>query len=196
MLKVTDFEVTEPVNIEYDVYTPINIEFGTWNISKEPTLYWRTGNFKKSIIEIGLWKYTGSIRSITLTLSEDVSMVESLILERKNINVIKGKPKFYIEDYSDMTYVDEKGSLKVLIGIDNVLISLSENVPESVIQNDNVGFVLDKNKIICGIMVSDMLKREKNILENALKNWCDNITDALILVKQFLSKLERIALNV
>lgn len=170
MLKVTDFEVTEPVNIEYDVYTPINIEFGTWNISKEPTLYWRTGNFKKSLIEIGLGKYTGSIRSITLTLSEDVSMVESLILERKNINVIKGKPKFYIEDYSDMTYVDEKGSLKVLIGIDNVLISLSENVPESVIQNDNVGFVLDKNKIICGIMVSDMLKREKNILEDALKN--------------------------
>lgn len=170
MLKVTDFEVTEPVNIEYDVYTPINIEFGTWNISKEPTLYWRTGNFKKSLIEIGLGKYTGSIRSITLTLSEDVSMVESLILERKNINVIKGKPKFYIEDYSDMTYVDEKGSLKVLIGIDNVLISLSENVPESVIQNNNVGFALDKNKIICGIMVSDMLKREKNILEDALKN--------------------------
>lgn len=170
MLKVTDFEVTEPVNIEYDVYTPINIEFGTWNISKEPTLYWRTGNFKKSLIEIGLGKYTGSIRSITLTLSEDVSMVESLILERKNINVIKGKPKFYIEDYSDMTYVDEKGSLKVLIGIDNVLISLSENVPEPVIQNNNVGFALDKNKIICGIMVSDMLKREKNILEDALKN--------------------------
>lgn len=169
MLKVTDFEVTEPVNIEYDVYTPINIEFGTWNISKEPTLYWRTGDFKKSLIEIGLGKSTGSIRSITLTLSEGVSMVESLILERKNINVIKGKPKFYIEHYSDMTYVDEKGSLKVLIGIDNVLISLSENVPESVIQNDNVGFVLDKNKIICGILVSDMLKREKNILEDALK---------------------------
>src|SRR5699024_2577308 len=152
MLKVTDFEVTEPVNNEYDVYTPFNIELRTWNISKEPTLYWRTGNFKKSLIEIGLVKYTGSIRLITLELREDVSMVESLILERKNINVMKGKPKFYIEDDSDMKYVDEKGSLKVLVGIDNVLISLSENVPESVIQNNNVGFALDKNKIICGIM--------------------------------------------
>src|SRR5699024_3138239 len=121
-------------------------------------------------IEIGLGKYTGGIRSITLTLSEDVSMVESLILERKNINVIKGKLIFYIEDYSDMTYVDEIGSMKVLIGINNVLIYLSENVTDSVIQNNNVGFSLDKNKIICGIMVSDMLKREKNILEDALKN--------------------------
>src|SRR5699024_467101 len=148
MLKVTDFEVTEPVNIEYDVYTPINIEFGTWNISKEPTLYWRTGNIKKSLIEIGLGKYTGSIRSITLTLSEDVSMVESLIIERKNIYIIKGKHKLYIVDNSVMTYVDEKCSLKILIRIDNVLIFLSENVPESVIQNDNVEFVLDKNKII------------------------------------------------
>src|SRR5699024_10414019 len=167
MLKVTDFEVTEPVNIEYDVYKRINIEFGTWNISKEPNLDWRTGKFKKSLIEIGVGKDTGRIRLITLTLSEDVSMVEILIIKTKNINVIKCKPKFYIEDYSDMTYVDEKGSLKVLIGIDNVLISLSENVPESVIQNNNVGFALDKNKIICGIMVSDMLKREKNILEDA-----------------------------
>ena len=27
------------------MYTPINIEFGLWNISKEPTIYWRTGDF-------------------------------------------------------------------------------------------------------------------------------------------------------
>src|SRR5699024_12551131 len=98
MLKVTDFEVTEPVNIEYDVYTPINIEFGTWNKSKEPTLYWRTGDFKKSLIEIVLGKSTGSIRSITLTLSESVSMVERLIQERKNMNEIKGQPKLYIDE--------------------------------------------------------------------------------------------------
>lgn len=58
------------MKIEFDVYTPINIEFG--NISEDKTVYWRTGDFKKSLIEIGFAQKTGEIRSITLTLCENV----------------------------------------------------------------------------------------------------------------------------
>ncbi|MES9717656.1 hypothetical protein [Bacillus safensis] len=58
MLKVTEYKDSQSINIEYDLYTPINIEFGSWNISKEPTIYWRTGDFKKSLIEIGIAKFT------------------------------------------------------------------------------------------------------------------------------------------
>ncbi|TXL61642.1 hypothetical protein FHP05_13205 [Cerasibacillus terrae] len=58
MLKIVEYKERQSANIEYDIYTPINIEFGTWNISKEPTIYWRTGDFKKSLIEIGLGKYS------------------------------------------------------------------------------------------------------------------------------------------
>ena len=45
MLKVLKYKEKKPANIEFDVYTPINIEFGLWNISKEPTIYWRTETF-------------------------------------------------------------------------------------------------------------------------------------------------------
>lgn len=169
MLKVTEYKESQSINIEYDIYTPINVEFGTWNISKEPTIYWRTGDFKKSLIEIGVGKYTGNIRSITLTLSENVHKVENLNLDMKNITLIKGIPNFQVEEYDDKTYIDENSKLNVYIGIDKVLISFSENDTVSIVQNENVGFALDKDKMVCGVIVSGMLEHEKNILEEALK---------------------------
>jgi hypothetical protein len=169
MLKVTEYKESQSINIEYDIYTPINIEFGTWNISKEPTIYWRTGDFKKSLIEIGVGKYTGNIRSITLSLSENVHKMQDLNLDIKNITLIKGIPNFQVEEYDDKTYIDENGKLNVYIGIDKVLISFSENETVSIVQNENVGFALDKDKMVCGVIVSGMLEHEKNILEEALK---------------------------
>ncbi|MGG1861524.1 hypothetical protein ABEP22_08040 [Bacillus safensis] len=168
MLKVTEYKDSQSINIEYDLYTPINIEFGSWNISKEPTIYWRTGDFKKSLIEIGIGKYTGSLRSITLTLSENVHKMENLELDKKNINVIKGVPNFQVEEHNDKTYIDEKGKLDVYIGLDKVLISFSENDTVSVLQNDTVGFALDKDEVVCGIIISGMLEHEKKTLEDAL----------------------------
>lgn len=169
MLKVTEYKESKSVNIEYDVYIPINIEFATWNISKEPMIYWRTGDFKKSLIEIGVGKYTGNICSITLTLSENVYKIEKLNLDMKNITLIKGIPNFQVEEYDDKTYIDENSELNVYIGIDKLLISFSENDTVSIVQNDNVGFALDINKMVCGVIVSGMLEHEKNILEEALK---------------------------
>ncbi|WP_224930314.1 hypothetical protein [Bacillus safensis] len=168
MLKVTEYKDSQSINIEYDLYTPINIEFGSWNISKEPTIYWRTGDFKKSLIEIGIGKYTGSLRSITLTLSENVHKMENLELDKKNINVIKGVPNFQVEEHNDKIYIDEKGKLDVYIGLDKVLISFSENDTVSVLQNDTVGFALDKDEVVCGIIISGMLEHEKKTLEDAL----------------------------
>ncbi|WP_342468278.1 hypothetical protein NSS78_02425 [Bacillus sp. FSL W8-0920] len=168
MLKVIEYKDSQPINIEYDLYTPINIEFGSWNISKEPTIYWRTGDFKKSLIEIGLGKYTGNIRSITLTLSENVHKMESLKLDMEDIIMVKGVPSFQIEESNDNTYIDEKGKLDVYIGRDKVFISFSENDAVSILQNDTVGFALDKEEVVCGIIISGMLEHEKKTLEDAL----------------------------
>ncbi|MEH7642407.1 hypothetical protein V7198_11955 [Bacillus pumilus] len=168
MLKVIEYKDSQPINIEYDLYTPINIEFGSWNISKEPTIYWRTGDFKKSLIEIGLGKYTGNIRSITLTLSENVHKMESLKLDMEDIIMVKGVPSFQIEESNDNTYIDEKGKLDVYIGRDKVFISFSENDAVSILQNDTVVFSLDKEEVVCGIIISGMLEHEKKTLEDAL----------------------------
>lgn len=168
MLKVKEYKESQSINIEYDIYTPINIEFGSWNISKEPTIYWRTGDFKKSLIEIGIGKHTGNIRSITLTLIESVHKMESLNLDMKNITLIKGVPNFQVEENNDKTYIDENGELIVYIGIGTVLILFSKNDTVSIVQNETVGFALDKNKMVCGIIVSGMLEHEMKTLEDAL----------------------------
>ena len=169
MLKVTEYKENQSINIEYDIYIPINIEFGTWDISKEPTIHWRTGDFKKSLIEIGVGKYTGNIRSITLILTENVHKMENLNLDMKNITLIKGIPNFQVEAYDDKTYIDENSKLNVYIGIDEVLILFSENDIVSIVQNENVGIALDKDQMVCGVIVSGMLEHEKNILEEAFK---------------------------
>ena len=169
MLQVIEYEERQTVNIEFDLYIPINIEIGTWNISKEPTIYWRTGDFKKSLVEIGVGKYTGKIRSITLTLCEHVYNTENFNFNIEDINLIDGVPVFQIEESINKTYMDEKGKLNVYIGNDKVLISFSENEIMSIVQNDNVGFAIDNNKMVCGIIISSMVEHEKNLLKDALK---------------------------
>lgn len=167
MLRVLEYKEKKSTNIEFDVYTPINIEFGSWNISKEPTIYWRTGDFKKSLMEIGVGKNTGDIRSITLTLSDNVYKIDNL--NTKNLKVIEGIPVIKVDKFMNETYVDEKGELKVYIGSNKVYILFSENEIESIVQNDSVGFGLDSNEMICSIVVKDIGENEKIILEEALK---------------------------
>lgn len=169
MLKVLEFEERQPTNIKYDLYTPINIEFGTWNISEEPTIYWRTGDFKKSLMEIGIGKYTGTIRSITLTLSENVYNIENDRLDIKNVKLIKGIPVFHVDKFINETYIDEKGKLDVYIGSDKLIISFSETEIISLVQNDNVGFGIDSNDKVCRLILSDVDEHEKKIVEEALE---------------------------
>ena len=72
MLRVIDKGAVQNISIEYDLYIPINIKFGIWNVLLEPTIYWRTGDLKKSLIEIGFGKIKNEIRSITLVICDKV----------------------------------------------------------------------------------------------------------------------------
>lgn len=168
MLKVVEYKESQPVHIEYDIYTPVTVEFGTWNILKESTIYWRTGNFTKSLIEIGIGKDTGDLRSITLTLIEKVQELKYLNFDMENVPMNKGLPKCQIKQYSGETYIDEPGMLDVYIGNDKVLILFSNKKPKSIIQNDKLGFILDANNIVFGIVICSMSECEKKVLQAAL----------------------------
>ncbi|WP_250629455.1 hypothetical protein, partial [Bacillus subtilis] len=113
MLKTLECRDKKPMKVEFDVYTPINIEFGNWDISEDKTVYWRTGDFKKSLIEIGFAQKTGEIRSITLTLCESVYKSKEWNIE--NIEPIKGVPVLSVDRQRNETYIDEKGILNVYI---------------------------------------------------------------------------------
>lgn len=166
MLKVLKHEEIKKENIEFDIYTPINIEFGVWNISKEPTIYWRTGDFSGSLIEFGIGKNKKDIRSITLTICKDVYEVDSY--SENNFNIFQGSPILELENINDEIYIDEKGKLKVYIESKSVSIIFSENKISRCLQNDNVYFYLDASKSIVGLRVSNISEENKAILKDAL----------------------------
>ena len=166
MLKVFKHEETKKENIEFDIYTPINIEFGVWNISKEPTIYWRTGDFSGSLIEIGMGKYKKDVRSITLTICKSVYEVDNY--SEDNFNIVKGSPILELENINNEIYTDEKGTLKVYIESKSVSIIFSENEISDCLQNDNVNFYLDANKSLVGLRVNNISEENKAILKDAL----------------------------
>ena len=166
MLKVFKHEETKKENIEFDIYTPINIEFGVWNISKEPTIYWRTGDFRGSLIEIGMGQYKKDVRSITLTICKNVYEVDNY--SEDNFNIVKGSPILELENINNEIYTDEKGTLKVYIESKSVSIIFSENEISDCLQNDNVNFYLDANKSLVGLRVNNISEENKAILKDAL----------------------------
>ncbi|ENJ9654212.1 hypothetical protein AB2T14_001835 [Clostridium botulinum] len=166
MLKVLECKDKELVNIEFDRYVPLNIEFGSWNVSEESTIYWRIGDFKKSLIEIGIGKNKGELRSITLTLAENVYKLDNL--KNENLKVVEGMPKIQVDNFENETYIDEKGDIKVYIGSDTVCIVFSENEVISFIKNYNIEFGIDSNEMISRIIVKNVKNSEKDILADAL----------------------------
>ena len=68
-LKRIDKEVKE--SVEFDVYVPLKIRLEYKKNPNDYNNYWRTGDFERSLIEIGLGSETGILRSFTLTVSNN-----------------------------------------------------------------------------------------------------------------------------
>ena len=167
MLKIFGYEEMKKENVEFDIYVPINIEFGKWNVSDEPTIYWRTGDFSSSLIEIGFGKYKKDIRSVTLTICKNVYEIDNC---NENIfNKIKGCPIFELENINDEIFIDEKGEIKIYIGRTSVSIIFSDNKISYYLENSNVDFYLDSNKSLIGLRVNNISDDNKAILKKALK---------------------------
>ena len=167
MLKVLECEGIKKENIDFNMYIPINIEFGVWNISEEPTIYWRTGDFNESLIEIGIGKYKRDIRCITLTICKNVYEVDSYI--ENKLSKSKGSPILELENTNDEIYIDEKGILKVYIESTSVSIIFSDDKITNCLENNNIEFYLDGNKAVTGIRIKNISNDDKKILKDALR---------------------------
>ncbi|WP_213421198.1 hypothetical protein [Bhargavaea massiliensis] len=168
MLKVRDYCPPKFTKVEVDLYIPITIELGTWNVSEEPTTYWRTGDFKKSLIEIGVGKDSGDIRSITLAVCENVYKEDYEHLCLSDPESIVGLPVIHSNQENDEIYHDEKGTLEVFLGGSTLYIKLSENEVVSYIKSEPIEFGIDNEHRICGILIKEIHEREKSILIEAL----------------------------
>ncbi|AZK47330.1 hypothetical protein [Paenibacillus lentus] len=68
MIQISEISCVKKENVEFDDYIPITVRWGANERSFDRILYWRTGDFKKSLFEMGISEQDGSLFSLTLTL--------------------------------------------------------------------------------------------------------------------------------
>lgn len=166
MIKIEDCQEIQEERIECDLYVPINIEFGKKDTLNEPIIYWRTGDFCRSLLEIGVGKNNKKLRSITL-VSCKKTYNQEYMFKRVN-NVKKGCPILEFDFMDNEFKVDEKGSLNVFIGHKSVSVLLSDEEVESCIINQNIVFYLNNCKRLVGFHIKEIDENNMKILLKSL----------------------------
>jgi hypothetical protein len=163
------FELSDKVfeKIEIDPYIPIKIKWGDWDILVEETIYWRTGDFKKSLIEIGIASKSGLLRSLTVVHSDKIYFKE------KSMNLTdaieEGIPKFIISDWPECGRKDECGLFEIYYQEDEVNLILSTNKVSKKVVSGKVSFGLDDISNVCIVSINELSSEEKIQIKDTLE---------------------------
>ena len=163
LLKDVYDEVKCDVTIDYYVPFTINVEsnnvYGT-------CLCWRTGDLKKSLIEVSMDKDTGLLTEITLVSIDEVCIVENKMFDVSN--KIKGTPAFIFDGEIKNGLCDQPGSVEVELGLDYLLVRLDKKVDEDkYIELNRVTFGIDHNDKLLSITIKDLTDYEYSELKEA-----------------------------
>jgi len=112
VLKVISRKDVVDVVTDMSGYTPFISEFID---ERTPTpLYWRIGDFKSSLIEVGLNKRSGCISSVSLIMFNGGSVAPIGGREEQVVEV--GMPVFDIQDWDEDRCLDIKCDFNILRG--------------------------------------------------------------------------------
>lgn len=168
MIKVTidDRNIKEQITI--DPYVPIDVKWGNWNEVEENTRYCRFGDFKKSLLEVGVGSKSGLIRSITLVEAKEIYLNNSKY-SYKMINCEQGIPILSADGWTGTDRLDIQSQLVVSTLDDEVVLSFGDGTAVKCIQSGRVKFGLNKFDELCIIIVGDLTVGEMNELNSSLK---------------------------
>ncbi|MBN2909207.1 hypothetical protein JQC72_06680 [Polycladomyces sp. WAk] len=172
MLQALSVADVQRETIEIDPYIPLNIKWDC-NTNKIDLgkLYWRTGDFKTSLLEVSLEPHSGTICSITLVAWNILRTKLPKRMER-DIPQQYGRPVFNISDFSSDGYdvYDCAGSFTVYFEGDKIYVLFVEDVRKvtSMLVNGRVRFGLDDQNALCWIGVNNLTKNEIEQLKMAL----------------------------
>lgn len=166
MLKIWSSSDIKKTSIECDFYIPINITFGKCDSTQESIHYWRTGDFRKSLIEIGYGANNKMISTITVVMCDKVTKGQNKYICVDNS--LLGCPVVDGNNLLKKTYNDEIGNLLLHLGENNVYIQLNEREVKSKITNENIDFLLDDGDYLIGIRIKDINSHDMKILMKSL----------------------------
>ncbi|GFZ32148.1 hypothetical protein CSC2_26740 [Clostridium zeae] len=167
MLNVVKMNSTIAEKIEIDPYVPVKIRWGQWNLVKEPTIYWRTGDFKNSLIEIGIASKSGVIRSFTIVHSKDIFLDSTHIEFTKSY--VEGTPMFDLSNWPESGRLDESGIVEIHYNEGELTVILSKNTVTTKIVSGRIYFGLDTNSNVCAIGICEFSDMEKVQISDTLK---------------------------
>lgn len=149
-------------------YIPLSVTWGDRDYTS--TLYWRTGDFKKSLIEIGIESKTGRIQSFTLTLAKKLNLNRDDRLDIK-VPIINGLPVINRKHWpEDDRFFDKIGEFQLILNENAGRIYIVFNQDQVVkwIKSDRVLFGLNEKKKLALLGVQGIddteVKRFKNNL--------------------------------
>ena len=151
-----------------DYYVPISIEVGEQNnFINEDTIYWRTGDIEKSLLEIGIGEKSGILRSITLTAIENVSSKQ---VDLSRIQVKTGTPVFRIDSMECKTIYDYIHLFEVPLESSVISIVLDDiSSCELVIKLDRVKLGITNRGELCIIQIERLTDVEYRELKDSFK---------------------------
>lgn len=168
MIQIVEISPVKKENVEIDGYIPIDVKWGANERAFGKKLYWRTGDFQKSLFEMGISEVDGSIVSFTLTLVDKMN-VEFTEYPDIATPLKEGCPLFKTNGlFNDNGFFDDKNDIKVGVSSDSLRIFFEKLPIVSHIQNGRIKFGLTERKSLAMIKVSKINKTEYEKLLLAL----------------------------
>lgn len=167
MLFLKKVESEKKCEIEVDYYVPITITVGADSYFGK-SIYWRTGNFKNSLIEISIDEEKGTLKDITLVAVNEVCCVD--FPEEECEKKATGVPSFILDGDISNGFCDQIMDFCVYLSSEDISIKFGEELhPVKCVQLGRVKFGFDKeDKLIC-ITVIDLSDYECCELKAGMK---------------------------
>ena len=151
-------EIKKPV-LESDPYILLNLIFGTRKDGNKKTIYWRTGDLKKNLLEVGIGKDNGELYSITLVCCER-NIINGT--DKVDINILKeeeGCPEFELvqgENEQVLQVLDELHEFKIFLDKKAINILYTDDPIDFSLKNECVDFFMNEKREWVGIRIHNV----------------------------------------
>ncbi len=153
------------VNIDYYVPFTINIDSEKTNARR---ICWRTGNFKKSLIEISIDEERGIVQEITLVSVDKVFSIDTKL--KRTSKCEKGVPAFRVNGSLKNALSDYIKDFNVYLNEEYIMVKLDESTGiHRYIELERVLFGINREDRLVSIIIRNLSNYDYNELKAGLK---------------------------
>lgn len=169
MLVMLDKQQPKHALISIDVYVPFSIEFSE---NKLADIYWRCGNGKTCLFELGL-SNTGEVINITLVSIKSNNILKTGYNFKNSFPVENFLPMFDIsgwnviyEDYSSIFKDDFNYELQLVVGLDYLELTFL-NIEKSMyyFNSEGIYFGVNSNNELSSIQLTNISSEEIELIK-------------------------------